>query len=165
MEGLRLRQPGFAGAAGVFLGPQPSFLFGAEARLFFGLAARQRGFRRAGETDVRLVDAPEMRRNRVFKGRDDIVAMELFLRRGFCDVVAEKLLRAGGRLRLHARALNLPIEEGGRGGRIVGRRRGGEKARRRRELRLLLGRREARLANIGPVGRQAKSSSHSGGAS
>ena len=99
---MGLRQPRFLDAAGLFLSQQAGFLLGEAAGFLLLPATGQRGFRRAGETDVGLVHAPEQRRGRVFQLRDDIVAQESRRRLNGRHNVAEKFFRTLRRLRLAA---------------------------------------------------------------
>ena len=86
--GVRLGEAGFLQIARGFLGLETGFLLdaaglllgGAALGLLLGLAAGDRGFRRAGEADIGPVGAKELRRGGLARRFDDHIGLEQWRR-------------------------------------------------------------------------------------
>ena len=143
---MGLRQPPFRDAERLFLSHQAGFLLGEAAGFLLGPATVQRGFRRAGETDIGLIDAPKQRRGRILELRDNIIAQETRRDGTGRRKVAEKFFRTLRRPRLAAEDLGRGNERGDERLRRIGLRRGS----------LKIDRDCARLAHIGRIRRLAR---------
>ncbi len=171
LAALGLRQLRLLDAARFFLGPQPRFVLGLATRRLLGPTAGDQRFRRAGEADIGLIDAPEIRRRRLFQGLDDVFGRQRPHRLG------QDRARRGGVTQHFARPLRgrgfetglLAVGQGAGQGRRRGRGKGrGGERRGRKVTRELIRRRRgggeihrlrqhaARTAQVGRIGRRRR---------